>query len=260
VLLTFSHVVYLSYKYSTLNQKSGVSIMNNIRTAPSLAQQSGFTLIEIAIVLVIVGLLLGGVLQGQQLIENSRVRAAVNDINGTAAAMYSYRDRYGRWPGDDGPLATLQARGGPWASFAAASAGNADGFIATGDLRYPFNPIGEGVAFWQHLRASRFMSGDAALTGIAALPNNPFGGLIGIATPDMYQTAGAGTGLEGIKVCMSQVPGSAAAALDRQLDDGRPNSGRVRAHAVGAGNVAPVLTTPSTAYVETSPHTICIQI
>ena len=57
----------------------------------SMKAQSGFTLIEIAIVLVIVGLLLGGVLQGQQLIENSRVRAAVNDFNGVPAAAFSYK-------------------------------------------------------------------------------------------------------------------------------------------------------------------------
>jgi prepilin-type N-terminal cleavage/methylation domain-containing protein len=79
-------------------------------------KQRGFTLIEIAIVLVIIGLLLGGVLQGQQLIENSRVKSATNDLNGLSAAAFSYQDRYGRLPGDDGPLATLQARGGSWAT------------------------------------------------------------------------------------------------------------------------------------------------
>ncbi|MEX2367719.1 MAG: prepilin-type N-terminal cleavage/methylation domain-containing protein, partial [Pseudohongiellaceae bacterium] len=68
--------------------------------------QKGFTLIEIAIVLVIIGLLLGGVLQGQQLIENSRVKSATNDFNGVAAGAFSYQDRYGRLPGDDGPLLT----------------------------------------------------------------------------------------------------------------------------------------------------------
>jgi prepilin-type N-terminal cleavage/methylation domain-containing protein len=44
--------------------------------------QSGFTLVEIAIVLVIIGLLLGGVLKGQELIENGRVKNAANDMNG----------------------------------------------------------------------------------------------------------------------------------------------------------------------------------
>jgi prepilin-type N-terminal cleavage/methylation domain-containing protein len=76
--------------------------------------QEGFTLIEIAIVLVIIGLILGGVLKGQELIENSKVKNAVKDIEGVGAAYYSYVDRYKRLPGDDGPLATLQGRGGDW--------------------------------------------------------------------------------------------------------------------------------------------------
>ena len=82
-------------------------------------KHKGFTLIEIAIVLVIIGLLLGGVLQGQQLIENSRVKQAVNSFNGIAAATFSYQDRYGRLPGDD-PGATT--RGAAWPTGAAPAA------------------------------------------------------------------------------------------------------------------------------------------
>ena len=48
--------------------------------------QSGFTLVEIAIVLVIIGLLLGGVLKGQEMIENARIKSIVNDMNGVSAA------------------------------------------------------------------------------------------------------------------------------------------------------------------------------
>ena len=89
--------------------------MKGMNNSMSLQKrESGFTLIEIAIVLVIIGLLLGGVLQGQQLIENSRVKSATNTMNGIAAAAFSYQDRYGRMPGDDGPTATLAARGGNW--------------------------------------------------------------------------------------------------------------------------------------------------
>ena len=65
-------------------------------------------------------------MQGQELIENSRVKQAVKDMNGTAAAISAYQDRYGRLPGDDGNAVALAARGTNWASV---SAGNANGLL-----------------------------------------------------------------------------------------------------------------------------------
>src|SRR5690606_18018820 len=140
-------------------------------------KQAGFTLIEIAIVLVIIGLLLGGVLQGQQLIENSRVKSATNDFNGIAAAAFSYQDRYGRFPGDDGPQTTLKARGGAWANLPDSTAGNTNGRVeaSVGDA---FGGAGEGAFFFSHLRAAGFITGDPTQPpgSAAILPQNPFGG------------------------------------------------------------------------------------
>ena len=92
-----------------------------LSSIPRRAAQAGFTLVEIAIVLVIVGLLLAGVLKGQELIENSRVKAAAGEMNGVSAAFNAYRDRFRTLPGDDGPnAAALQARGpGMWSCFPA---------------------------------------------------------------------------------------------------------------------------------------------
>ena len=64
--------------------------------------QKGFTLVEVAIVLVIIGLLLGGVLKGQELIENSKVKSVTSDFENITAAYYAYRDRKGEYPTDDG--------------------------------------------------------------------------------------------------------------------------------------------------------------
>ncbi len=63
-------------------------------------QQQGFTLVELAIVLVIIGLLIGGILKGQQLMQNSRVTATVSQIKGIEAATTNFRDVYGGLPGD----------------------------------------------------------------------------------------------------------------------------------------------------------------
>ena len=64
-------------------------------------RQSGFTLIELAIVLVIIGLILAAVLKGQEMIQNAKVKNVINDLRGVASAYYAYQDRYHAIPGDD---------------------------------------------------------------------------------------------------------------------------------------------------------------
>jgi prepilin-type N-terminal cleavage/methylation domain-containing protein len=207
--------------------------------------QRGFTLIEIAIVLVIVGLLLGGVLQGQQLIENSRVRAAVNDFKSISAATTSYLDTYSRLPGDDGNLANLTARGPNWAPLLLA--GNTNGVIEAASANMLSTPAGEGLAFWYHLRTAGFIPGSVIETGVDALPTNPFGGVIAITNQSATIIPG------GMPVlCMSGVPGAAAAAIDTQMDDGVTNTGNIRAAANAIATPAAAVAGPygpNTAYV-----------
>ena len=70
--------------------------------------QAGFTLVEIAIVLVIIGLLLGGVLKGQELINSAKVKNFATDFRNTPLFIYGYQDKYKRLPGDDnGAVARL---------------------------------------------------------------------------------------------------------------------------------------------------------
>src|SRR5437773_4341126 len=63
--------------------------------------EAGFTLVEIAIVLVIIGLLLGGILKGQEMITQAKIKNVINDFNGITVAITSYQDRYRALPGDD---------------------------------------------------------------------------------------------------------------------------------------------------------------
>ncbi len=221
-------------------------------TYPPIQRQTGFTLIEIAIVLVIIGLLLGGVLKGTELIENSKVRKAVNDINGVAAAYNSYIDRYGRAPGDDGLLAALNARGGNWSQVT--QGGNRNGTLAV-PLANTFNGGNEHDNFWQHLRAGGFITGDASLQGIEAMPRNAFGGLLGITT------AAVNGNLPGLKVCMGIVNGKAALALDTQLDDGNGATGSVRATLdANSNNIVPTNVALAAPYNEEATYTVCSKI
>ena len=211
--------------------------------------QSGSTLVEIAIVLVIIGLLLGGVLKGQELIENGRVKNAANDMNGIVAAYNSYLDRYRKVAGDDGPVANLTARGTAWAGMAA---GNNNGILDV-NAGQTFTGGGEGATFFRHLRASGFITGNPADVGVNALPFNAWGGRLGVTNVAVQGRVAAR-----VMVCLGSVPGKAAAALDVQLDDGRPDNGSFRA-TQGANNVVPG-GGAATAYSEDQTYTVCRDI
>jgi len=162
-----------------------------------MKKQSGFTLIEIAIVLVIIGLLLGGVLKGQEMMTNAKIKRVANDFNGISAAAFSYLDRYSSFPGDD-PNANAR-----WGAPLVSGGGNG---IING---------GEQPDVWEHLRASGLISGTGTVD-----PINSFGGRIRVQNN--------GAGLLGTVICMRNVPGKSAEILDRQVDDGVGNTGEFR--------------------------------
>ncbi|GAO35899.1 hypothetical protein SCT_1295 [Sulfuricella sp. T08] len=185
--------------------------------------QSGFTLVEIAIVLVIIGLLLGGVLKGQEIIENAKTKSLINDMKGAAAAFYSYQDRYKAIPGDD-LLASTR--------FTGALNGNGNGAIAgTYATQAGCSVANETGCFWQHTRLAGFITGDTVTNAGANPGNHSLGGLLGV------QGTTVAYGLAGPKVCAGSVPTKNASSVDAQLDDGMPGTGTFRANAGAAGAV-----------------------
>ena len=115
-----------------------------------MRKQTGFTLIEIAIVLVIIGLLLGGVLKGQELITSARVRNLISQQDGVKAAYFGFLDRFRALPGDY-PLASTNIACTP-----ACTNGNGNGQIQS---VLGGGTIDEHVAVWEHLSKAGFVNG-----------------------------------------------------------------------------------------------------
>ena len=141
-------------------------------------KQKGFTLVEIAIVLVIVGLLIGGVLKGQEMITNAKLKRIESDNAGIAAAMFSYQDRYLQLPGDDsGAMGRFTVYG------AATDDGDGDGIIGLGtDWDEPITTpwaagTQETLKFFAHLRAAGLVPGSPT---DSTRPTNAYGGQIGV--------------------------------------------------------------------------------
>lgn len=213
------------------------------------SRQSGFTLIEIAIVLVIIGLLLGGVLKGQEMIENGKTKAVVNDFNGFVAAVNSYRDRYKALPGDDATDTTTRG----WTNNV--GGGNNNGLVGNAAVNPFTTNNGENNNFWRALRYANLINGDPALTGATARPSTPAGGVYGV-TQGVY-------GMTGNIVCASGLSGKQAAAIDVQLDDGNPSTGTIRSASAAASPLAPTAAAPVvTVYNETNGQlwTVCRQL
>jgi prepilin-type N-terminal cleavage/methylation domain-containing protein len=214
--------------------------------------QPGFTLIEIAIVLVIIGLLLGGVLKGQELITQAKIKNLINDLNGVATAVYAYQDRYRHLPGDD-PGSTR------WPLRTAANSGNGDSVVSGNFSDNAATPTTETQYFWADLRMSGFISGDSSsLAAASAPPTNALGGIVGVqwAGPaSAATTTPLGFAAPGLMICSSQLPGKIAESVDAQLDDGKIGSGSVRAF---TGSTMPTAAATA-AYLDdsTTIYTLC---
>ena len=211
--------------------------------------QSGFTLVEIAIVLVIIGLLLGGVLKGQELVNSAKVKNFANDFRNIPLFIYGYQDKFKAIPGDDAS-ANVHITGATPATTPAGTVGN-------GVINGSWNSTtvtDESYLFWQHVRLAGLAAGPTSPADASYIPKNAEGGIIGIESglsayigatsasagpPAVAATPALGGSYV---VCSYGILGKFAKQLDTTLDDGVSNTGSMRivsaSHTRGNGALA----------------------
>lgn len=224
-----------------------------------MGNQKGFTLVELAIVMIIIGLLLGGVLKGQELVENAKVTAVISQVKGFQAALNGFRDSYGALAGD---MANATTRVQGCAGTNNCVNGNGNAIIGAiipawdaGDLTV----AGESAQFFKHLALADLIIGiDPTTNNLAWGDLYPPSSLRGGYSIAYTTCAGGGNGACGaspgglVLRMHNGLPANAAANIedalgaavasslqasniDRKLDDGIPNAGWVRSIAAGNG-------------------------
>ena len=198
------------------------------------SKQSGFTLVEIAIVLVIIGLLLGGVLKGQELINSAKVKNMINDFRTVSSLVYSYQDRFKSFPGDQTQAQLDNAFGAGVATAATtiATLGNAR---LDGDWNST-SGADETFVMWQHVRLANLATGSTTIA-TDYVPKNADGGQIGVES-GLGATGSAAPWITGMRgsfyVCSSGILGRYVRQIDTTMDDGDTAGGNVRAVPVGS--------------------------
>ena len=211
----------------------------------------GFTLIEVAIVLVIIGLLLGGILKGQELLTAARVRNIIQQQEQFKTAFIAFQDRYRNPPGD----------------YAQASVNIKD--IAAGPCGTP-NPDGNGngnnrvettgsehTLAWEHMSKAGFLNVAytcATTPGAATSPFNRYEQPLELVFDDQY--AGTAAARHNLKTG-ARIPSNLLAEVDRKIDDGVANAGEFRAAHSASITAAECYTAATGAWQVESPGNNC---
>jgi prepilin-type N-terminal cleavage/methylation domain-containing protein len=218
------------------------------------ASNNGFTLVELAIVLVIIGLIIGGVLVGADMIKAAGVRAQITQITSFNTAVSAFRSKYDCIPGDCATIATY---------FSTATAGDGNNVITdtngtmAGDSTDFDHATGEVVNLFKHLQLAGmvpFTVSNVATT--TAVPDNfPRGritqsGILPISySGRSYWHLGLKSGVDltgsisASSFSNATISTAQASQIDTKMDDGAPNSGAVMARIISGSPALSDITT-----------------
>lgn len=230
-------------------------------------QASGFTLVEISIVMIIIGLLIGGTFGGMKLIDNMQVNKTVQDLKAVESAALTFKDTYGRLPGD---MPNTAARLPNCTDAPCATGGNGDRRIGTPNLWLgAITSTSENFAFWAHLQAADLVSlgvkNTLDMTFGEGQPESAVGGGMRITDANYAPQAGAATGCtmynRSILILTGEASGNTGAvptnvpviacsklgSIDRKIDDNSPSSGLFQSYiqCYSASHACPLEYNPS---------------
>lgn len=213
---------------------------------------SGFTLIELAIVLVVISLLLGATLKGRELIDSSKAKCLALDFKNVPLYLDGYQDKFKALPGDDANLANHLPGATPCSPPSAGMCVIGNGVI---DGKWSdTTDASESYVFWQHIRLAGLADGSLDTSNSSDyIPRNAFGGQIGITSASPI------IGLKGTYiVCSDAIPGKLARQIDVELDDGNTATGYMQA--VDAGTTTPSNPVQTANIVDNNRYLVCMSV
>lgn len=221
------------------------------RSRKNTRGQEGFSLVELAVVLVVIGLVIAAILKGQDMIENARLKKVMSQVNEYRVATSAFLDRYDAYPGDFNKASTQISTDAP--------DGNGNGVVEGTGLS------GEALHFWSHLAHAKLISPPGRMEDLGTAefgkgaPSTAIGGGFTVeSTPE--------AGMTGLWLILGNVNGNGgkgalltpqqALSIDMKFDNGEPTSGNVQSR--DGSNVAAGSCIASGAYNTQNEKPACV--
>ena len=214
------------------------------RRSITIRRTAGYTLIEIAIALVVVGLLLGSLLKAQELIRGAQLRRLISDHDAFRMAIIAFTDRFGYEPGDYNQ-ASIHISCTP-----ACLNGNGNRRVESNSIPVGGSEVHEELLVWSHLSRARFIPGNFAMSAgetqatLGNSPVNPSHRFWQFIFDAEFGAVSNGGERHNLKTG-NLLPVEMMAQLDLRIDDGRPNTGRVQFSDFAVGGNPPTSGTTS---------------